>query len=184
MELCLVILFAEERRELFSHVWITYKLGVGKQPLQVGHGITFSDTPRHFMSCYVNLVACLTGLLASEARKAVQMLLASRKSMKEEKAMGSNVGTKKSEVKSKAEVDPIQVDLLLGKAYSEWGRVSDAVSVYNQLISMYPDDFRGYLAKGIILKENGNVGDAERMFIQARFFAPGNAKMLVDKYSK
>lgn len=40
-----------------------------------------------------------------------------------------------------------QVDLLLGKAYSEWGRVSDAVSVYNQLISTYPDDFRGYLAK-------------------------------------
>lgn len=40
-----------------------------------------------------------------------------------------------------------QVDLLLGKAYSEWGHVSDAVSVYNQLISTYPDDFRGYLAK-------------------------------------
>ncbi|WMV22603.1 hypothetical protein MTR67_015988 [Solanum verrucosum] len=61
---------------------------------------------------------------------------------------------------------PFQVDLLLGKAYSEWGHISDAVSVYNQLISTYPDDFRGYLAKGIILKENGNVGDAERMFIQ------------------
>lgn len=58
------------------------------------------------------------------------------------------------------------------------------MSVYNQLISTYPDDFRGYLAKGIILKENGNVGDAERMFIQARFFAPENAKALVDKYSK
>lgn len=41
----------------------------------------------------------------------------------------------------------LQVDLLLGKAYSKWGRVSDAVSVYNQLISTYPDDFRGYLAK-------------------------------------
>lgn len=42
---------------------------------------------------------------------------------------------------------PFQVDLLLGKAYSVWGHVSDAVSVYNQLISTYPDDFRGYLAK-------------------------------------
>lgn len=42
---------------------------------------------------------------------------------------------------------PFQVDLLLGKAYSEWGHISDAVSVYNQLISTYPDDFRGYLAK-------------------------------------
>ncbi|XP_055828958.1 uncharacterized protein LOC129896978 isoform X2 [Solanum dulcamara] len=116
--------------------------------------------------------------------EAVQMLLASRKSLKEEKTIGSNDGTKNSEMKSKSEVDPIQVDLLLGKAYSEWGHVSDAVSVYNQLISTYPDDFRGYLAKGIILKENGNVGDAKRMFIQARFFAPENAKALVDKYSK
>lgn len=40
-----------------------------------------------------------------------------------------------------------QVDLLLGKAYSDWGHVSDAVSVYDQLISSHPDDFRGYLAK-------------------------------------
>lgn len=82
------------------------------------------------------------------------------------------------------EVDPIQVDLLLGKAYSDWGHVSDAVSVYDQLISSHPDDFRGYLAKGIILKENGNVGDAERMFIQARFFAPEKAKALVDRYAR
>ncbi|KAK6796119.1 hypothetical protein RDI58_009574 [Solanum bulbocastanum] len=116
--------------------------------------------------------------------EAVQMLLASRKSLKEEKTSGSNDGTKNTAAKSKSEVDPIQVDLLLGKAYSEWGHISDAVSVYNQLISTYPDDFRGYLAKGIILKENGNVGDAERMFIQARFLAPENAKALVDKYSK
>ncbi|KAF3676557.1 auxin-responsive family protein [Capsicum annuum] len=116
--------------------------------------------------------------------RAVQMLLASRKSLKDEKTSGSNDETQNSSLKSKSEVEPIQVDLLLGKAYSEWGHVSDAVSVYNQLISTYPDDFRGYLAKGIILKENGNVGDAERMFIQARFFAPEKAKALVDKYSK
>lgn len=123
-------------------------------------------------------------IAARKPDEAVQMLLASRKSLKEEKTSGSSDGTKNSAAKSKSEVDPIQVDLLLGKAYSEWGHISDAVSVYNQLISTYPDDFRGYLAKGIILKENGNVGDAERMFIQARFFAPENAKALVDKYSK
>ncbi|KAK1294494.1 hypothetical protein QJS10_CPA16g00594 [Acorus calamus] len=81
-------------------------------------------------------------------------------------------------------IDPIQVELLLGKAYSDWGRVSDAVSVYDRLISVYPDDFRGYLAKGIILKENGKVGAAERMFIQAKFFAPEKAKSLVDRYSR
>ncbi|KAG2728417.1 hypothetical protein I3760_01G204600 [Carya illinoinensis] len=37
---------------------------------------------------------------------------------------------------------------------------------------------------GIILKENGKVGDAERMFIQARFFAPENAKALVDRFAR
>lgn len=41
----------------------------------------------------------------------------------------------------------IQVELLLGKAYSDWGHVSDAVAVYDQLIASYPNDFRGYLAK-------------------------------------
>ncbi|KAG2379678.1 uncharacterized protein HKW66_Vig0164570 [Vigna angularis] len=51
------------------------------------------------------------------------------------------------------------------KAYSDWGHVSDAVAVYDQLISTYPNDFRGYLAK-------------------ARFFAPDKAKALVDRYSR
>ncbi|KAG9143269.1 hypothetical protein Leryth_010188 [Lithospermum erythrorhizon] len=93
-------------------------------------------------------------------------------------------GSESIEGENKPEMDPIQVDLLLGKAYSDWGHVSDAVSVYDQLIANYPDDFRGYLAKGIILKQNGNSGDAERMFIQARFFAPEKAKALVDKFSR
>ncbi|CAA6667964.1 unnamed protein product [Spirodela intermedia] len=113
-------------------------------------------------------------LAAKKPDEAVQVLLSCRDRLK---SGSTNVIT--SDV-----VDPIQVDLLLGKAYSDWGHVSDAVSVYDQLISTYPNDFRGYLAKGIILKQNGNVGDAERMFIQARFFAPRNIKALVDGYSR
>ncbi|CAK7323758.1 unnamed protein product [Dovyalis caffra] len=111
-------------------------------------------------------------LAARKPDEAVQVLLASRANLNSEKETESQ------------EVDPIQVDLLLGKAYSDWGHVSDAVSVYDQLISRHPDDFRGYLAKGILLKENGSVGDAERMFIQARFFAPEKAKALVDRYAR
>lgn len=107
-------------------------------------------------------------LAAKKPDEAVQVLLASRERLNTEK---SN------------DVDLIQVELLLGKAYSDWGHVSDAVAVYDQLIASYPNDFRGYLAKGIILKENGKSGDAERMFIQARFFAPQKAKVLVDRYS-
>ncbi|XP_066389775.1 protein SLOW GREEN 1, chloroplastic-like isoform X2 [Miscanthus floridulus] len=82
------------------------------------------------------------------------------------------------------DIDPIQVDLLLGKAYCDWGHISDAISVYDTLITEHPEDFRGYLAKGIILKENGKAGDAERMFIQAKFFAPQAAKALVDRYAQ
>ncbi|GAA0146398.1 hypothetical protein LIER_36304 [Lithospermum erythrorhizon] len=119
-------------------------------------------------------------LAAKKPDEAVQILLASRTSLSKETSKGSE----SIEGENKPEMDPIQVDLLLGKAYSDWGHVSDAVSVYDQLIANYPDDFRGYLAKGIILKQNGNSGDAERMFIQARFFAPEKAKALVDKFSR
>jgi hypothetical protein len=67
----------------------------------------------------------------------------------------------------------MQVELLLGKAYSEWGGHSgDAVAVYDGLISSHPDDFRGYLAKGILLKDQGKASDAERMFIQVSYCYP------------
>ncbi|XP_038713692.1 uncharacterized protein LOC120007500 isoform X3 [Tripterygium wilfordii] len=122
-------------------------------------------------------------LAAKKPDEAVQVLLATRESLRTEMSNGDKEADSERE-KTVSQVDPIQVELLLGKAYSDWGHVSDAVSVYDGLISSHPEDFRGYLAKGIILKENGKVGDAERMFIQARFFAPEKAKALVDRYSK
>ncbi|KAF3959332.1 hypothetical protein CMV_015840 [Castanea mollissima] len=117
-------------------------------------------------------------LAAKKPDEAVQFLLGSRE------RLNSQNSDSKVEETNFQQVDPVQVELLLGKAYSDWGHISDAVSVYDRLISSHPDDFRGYLAKGIILKENGKVGDAERMFIQARFFAPEEAKALVDRYSR
>ncbi|KAM3702048.1 hypothetical protein ACJW31_05G220900 [Castanea mollissima] len=117
-------------------------------------------------------------LAAKKPDEAVQFLLGSRE------RLNSQNSDSKVEETNLQQVDPVQVELLLGKAYSDWGHISDAVSVYDRLISSHPDDFRGYLAKGIILKENGKVGDAERMFIQARFFAPEEAKALVDRYSR
>ncbi|KAK9757088.1 hypothetical protein RND81_01G139100 [Saponaria officinalis] len=116
-------------------------------------------------------------LAAKKPDEAVRMLLESRERVNNERLSDSTANGDQT-------VDPVQVELLLGKAYSDWGHISDAVSVYDQLISTHPNDFRAYLAKGIILKQNGNVGDAERMFIQARFFAPEKAKLLVDRYSK
>ncbi|KAK2965462.1 hypothetical protein RJ640_008256 [Escallonia rubra] len=123
-------------------------------------------------------------LAANKPDEAVQVLLASRQQLDTRKSNSDNLVADGSVSVTDSLVDPIQVELLLGKAYSDWGHVSDAVSVYDQLISSHPDDFRGYLAKGIILKENGKFGDAERMFIQARFFAPEKAKALVERYAK
>ncbi|ERN09051.1 hypothetical protein AMTR_s00163p00031970 [Amborella trichopoda] len=102
-------------------------------------------------------------LAAKKPDEAVQLLLAARDRI--------NIDTlipNKRDIPADEQDLPIQVELLLGKAYSDWDHISDAVAVYDRLISIFPDDFRGYLAKGIILKENGKVGDAERMFIQGR----------------
>ncbi|KAK9923954.1 hypothetical protein M0R45_032349 [Rubus argutus] len=118
-------------------------------------------------------------LAAKKPDEAVQFLLSCRSRMN-----ADNPEAKATSSTTEMQVDPIQVELLLGKAYSDWGHISDAVSVYDRLISSHPNDFRGYLAKGIILRENGKGGEAERMFIQARFFAPEKAKALVDRYSR
>ncbi|XP_022148133.1 uncharacterized protein LOC111016887 [Momordica charantia] len=120
-------------------------------------------------------------LAAKKPDEAVQFLLDSRERLKSIKSGSMDEGNM---METKLLIDPIQVELLLGKSYSDWGHLGDAISVYDKLITNHPDDFRGYLAKGIILKENGRAGDAERMFIQARFFAPENAKMLVDRYAR
>ena len=64
-------------------------------------------------------------------------------------------------------VDAAALDLLTAKVYSRWrGHDADALATYEALIQRTPDDFRGYLAKGLFLKERGQKADAERMFIQ------------------
>ncbi|KFK42275.1 hypothetical protein AALP_AA2G234800 [Arabis alpina] len=119
-------------------------------------------------------------LAAKKPDEAVKFLLDTRERLNTRKPSTADSVTADTETN----LDPIQVELLLGKAYSDWGHISDAIAVYDRLITDHPEDFRGYLAKGILLKENGSRGDAERMFIQARFFAPDKAKAFVDRYSK
>ncbi|KAL3698893.1 hypothetical protein R1sor_012969 [Riccia sorocarpa] len=120
-------------------------------------------------------------LLAARARlktKASQQLLAPNG----DGALSSKESTV-ADTKDYEQIDPIQVELLLGKSYAAWGKPGDAVSIYDGLIASYQDDFRGYLAKGILLKDQGKTADSERMFIQARYLAPPEAKATVDKYS-
>ncbi|XP_047962968.1 uncharacterized protein LOC125207602 isoform X3 [Salvia hispanica] len=145
-----------------------------------GSVLAYRNAERASRSVDFEILRGLTNSLISAKKpdEAVKMLLEARDRLNNE-ASGDSVTAE-----MRSDVDPIQVELLLGKAYADWGHISDAVAVYDQLISSHPDDFRGYLAKGIIMKENGSIGDAERMFIQARFFAPDKAKALVDKYSR
>ncbi|KAK2378400.1 Tetratricopeptide repeat (TPR) superfamily protein [Trifolium repens] len=147
-----------------------------------GSVVAYKDSAKVSEDIKFDVLRGLTNslLAAKKPDEAVQLLLACRD------RLSSEDFNKKSESSptDSQKLDPIQVELLLGKAYSDWGHVGDAIAVYDQLISTHPDDFRGYLAKGIILKENKNIGDAERMFIQARFFAPDKAKALVDRYSR
>lgn len=96
----------------------------------------------------------------------------------------------------------VELQLLLGRVYSLWkGHGGDAMAMYDQLIKVRscvswsacchvrpwqdnPGDYRGFLAKGVLLKTQQRAGDAERMFLQARFLAPPEAKALVDRLSK
>ncbi|KAG2632990.1 uncharacterized protein LOC120659841 isoform X2 [Panicum virgatum] len=125
-------------------------------------------------------------LAAKKPDQAVDIILSCRQKLNEKSQtrLADLEAANDNGVQKPQDIDPIQVDLLLGKAYSDWGHISDAVSVYDKLINEHPEDFRGYLAKGIILKENGKSGDAERMFIQAKFFAPEAAKALIDRYAQ
>mmetsp|Transcript_34579 Transcript_34579/g.97979 ORF Transcript_34579/g.97979 Transcript_34579/m.97979 type:complete len:125 (-) Transcript_34579:68-442(-) len=81
-----------------------------------------------------------------------------------------------------ADYSPYEADLLLASLYSQWsGHNSDALKVYDALIKSDADDFRAYLAKGVLLRSNGQKGDAERMFIQAKYLAPKEAMSVVNR---
>eukprot|EP00877_Chromochloris_zofingiensis_P008322 jgi/Chrzof1/3743/Cz13g07090.t1 len=85
----------------------------------------------------------------------------------------SGSSTSSSGQRAAKRLDPVAVQLLLGKTYAAWrGHDTDALGAYDQLIGDHPQDFRGYLAKGVFLKERGRHADADRMFIQAKFYAP------------
>lgn len=79
-------------------------------------------------------------------------------------------------------IDDVSARLLLGKAYAAWrGHDGDAFATYDDLIEAYPEDFRGYLAKGVLLKQRGRQADSERLLLQARFYAPEELKAFVSQ---
>ena len=52
--------------------------------------------------------------------------------------------------------------------------------MYDALIQDRPDDFRAYLAKGLLLQAQGSPGDAQRYFLQAKYHAPKESRAVVE----
>ncbi|KAK9823503.1 hypothetical protein WJX72_003225 [[Myrmecia] bisecta] len=120
----------------------------------------------------VDLLQGVAGALVGEGKpeKAVETI----KAVQERSGQTSAAGT--------ADIQPEEADLLLGRVYSQWrGHTAEALAVYNGMIEKYPNDFRGYLAKGILLRAEGQRGDAQRMFLQARYLAPPEARSAVEQ---
>ncbi|KAL3154604.1 hypothetical protein ABBQ32_014054 [Trebouxia sp. C0010 RCD-2024] len=65
-----------------------------------------------------------------------------------------------------------ELSLLLGRVYAQWpGHDGQALDIYD----------KGYLARGVLFRGEGRQGDAERMFLQARYIAPKESRALVDR---
>lgn len=68
------------------------------------------------------------------------------------------------------------------QVYSQWDRHDgEAMAVFDGLTQKHPEDFRGHLAKGVLLRKEGRKGDAQRAFLQARYNAPPEALNLIEK---
>ncbi|KAK9792238.1 hypothetical protein WJX73_002585 [Symbiochloris irregularis] len=88
---------------------------------------------------------------------------------------------KRADADASASVGPYEAGMLLAKTYAAWPRhTADALAVYDDLIKHYDQDYRAFLAKGLVLKSAGKVSDAQRSFLQARYLAPPEARRAVD----
>ena len=71
---------------------------------------------------------------------------------------------------------------LFMQVYSQWDKhVGEALAVFDGILQKDPQDFRAYLAKGVLLRREGRKGDAQRAFLQARYNAPPEALNLIER---
>ncbi len=84
--------------------------------------------------------------------------------------------------KNPADIDRVDADLLKARVYSGWkGKGKEAEKAFADVVETHPDDFRGYLAKGVFAREIGRPDEATAMFKQAEALAPddGTTKSVV-----
>jgi len=90
-----------------------------------------------------------------------------------EAAMGA-VKTALKKTTSAAEATPIK--LLLAQIYITQQRNTEALAIYDALIGASKEDFRPVLAKGLVLKQMGNLTEAQALLTTATDLAPAEYK--------
>ncbi|MEO2192715.1 MAG: tetratricopeptide repeat protein [bacterium] len=79
----------------------------------------------------------------------------------------------------------VELGMLQAKLLAQWrGHSPEAIQLYEELCDANPDDFRPFLGRGLLLKAEGRMADAQRMFVQARFLAPASSKATVEALIK
>lgn len=82
-------------------------------------------------------------------------------------------------------ISDVELGMLQAKLLAQWrGHTPDALIVYEDLCNAYPDDFRPFLGRGLLLKSEGRMADAQRMFVQARYLSPPSSKATVEALIK
>ncbi len=85
----------------------------------------------------------------------------------------------KAEKANKIEPDSIDitaVQVLLGSVYAKEKRYAQALSTYDKVIKNDPNDFRPFLAKAMVLKDQGKTEEAQPLFEKANSLAPARYK--------
>ena len=85
----------------------------------------------------------------------------------------------KAEKANKIEPDSVDitaVQVLLGSVYAKEKRYAQALSTYDKVIKNDPNDFRPFLAKAMVLKDQGKTEEAQPLFEKANSLAPARYK--------
>jgi tetratricopeptide (TPR) repeat protein len=77
--------------------------------------------------------------------------------------------------------DKTPLKLLLAQIYISQQRNADAIDIYDNLMSLNKGDFRPILAKGLMLKQMGNLIEAQALLIAAQNLAPADYKDRVNQ---
>jgi len=83
--------------------------------------------------------------------------------------------------KNAKDIDEVDRELLKARVYSSWkGKGKEAEQAFADVVLKHPEDFRGYLAKGVFAREIGRPDEAKELFNQALALAPeGDTKFVV-----